>query len=327
MGILAAISYTPLVEIELGPIAVSPHGLGIAVGFLIGAQFMLPTSRRKGIPDDAVYPLFTRAAIGAIIGSRLAYVLNHIGDYLNPLDILRVWEGGISLIGGMLGAIALALPRMRAKGLSFWKVMDAAMPGLALGIVVGRIGDLVIADHLGTSTDFFLGYRCPPAGVDTGSPCLGEVVHQTALYDQMLAAVLLVVLLRLRRKPHFDGFITMVFGLGYGLARLTEDFLREDVRRFGLTGSQWTALGFVVLCTYGLAVVKRTPRWGRWDEGPARSPSLGSEASPPELDTSDTSGSDARVEQQKSRIEGPPPEGDGNGDQDRSNPVAEGDRG
>lgn len=339
MGILAAISYTPLVEIELGPISVSPHGLGIAIGFLIGAQFMLPTSRRKGIPDDLVYPLFTRAAIGAIIGSRLAYVLNHIGDYLNPLDILRVWEGGISLIGGMLGAIALALPGMRSKGLSFWKVMDAAMPGLALGIVVGRIGDLVIADHLGTSTDFFLGYRCPPPGIETGSPCLGEIVHQTALYDQILAAVLLVVLLRLRRKPRFDGFITMVFGLGYGLARLTEDFLREDVRRFGLTGSQWTALGFIVLCTYGLTFVRRTPRWGRWDEGVARSPSLGSEASPAEPDPpdppdrgergdrGDAAGGGDQVEYQQSRIKGPPPEGDGNGDQDRSNPVAEGDRG
>ncbi len=185
---LGAISYDPLLRIELGPLSVSPHGLGIAIGFLIGARFMLPASRAKGIADDLVYPLFTRAAIGSIIGARVAYVINHPGDYDSVLDALRIWEGGISLIGGFFGAILLAMPRIRSSRLSFWKVMDAAAPGMALGVVVGRIGDLVIADHLGKTTDFFLGYRCPPLDVATGSPCAptdiatrtpDAVVHQT----------------------------------------------------------------------------------------------------------------------------------------------------
>ena len=196
-----------------------------------------------GIPDEEVYPLFTRAAIGAIIGARVAYVINHFGEYDSVLDILRVWEGGISLLGGITGAVLLAVPRMRNRRLSFWKIMDAAAPGLALGIVVGRIGDLVIGDHLGKVTDFFLGYQCPAAGVDVGSPCVpGTIVHQTALYDQFFAFVVLMVLLRLRRRPHFEGFLAMVFVAGYATSRLIEDFLREDLRHFGLTGSQWWAL-------------------------------------------------------------------------------------
>ncbi len=284
---LGAISYDPIVRIHLGPLSVSPHGLFIAIGFMIGARFMLPASRRRGMSDDDIYPLFTRAAIGALVGARVAYVLNHFGDYSSsPLDILFVWQGGISLIGGFLGAIAFAVPRIRKERLSFWKVMDSAAPGMALGVFVGRTGDLIIADHLGKLTSFFLGYRCPGIDVATGSPCAptglvsrtaGAVVHQTALYDQFLALVLLLVLVQLRKRVHFDGFLILVFGLGYGLARILEDFLRDDVRRFGLTGSQWAAIATVLLCLFTLFVLRRTPRWGHWDETPVPDQAIRSE--------------------------------------------------
>ena len=278
-----AISYNPVVRIHLGPLSISPHGIGIAVGFLLGARFMLPRSRAKGMDDDTIYPLFTLAAIGAIVGARVAYVLNHYSDYRNLGDALQVWKGGISLLGGFIGAIVFALPKIRSQRLSFWRVMDCAAPGMALGVTVGRIGDLVVGDHLGKTTTFFLGYKCPPLGVQTASPCAptafsdrtpGAVVHQTALYDLMLAAVLLAVLLafeRRRKRPGehprlFEGALVLVFGAGYGCARVLEDFLREDLRRFGLTGSQWVAILTIVLSLFCLLVTRRTPRWGRWDE-------------------------------------------------------------
>jgi phosphatidylglycerol:prolipoprotein diacylglycerol transferase len=264
---LAAISYDPIVHVKLGPLSISPHGVGIAVGFLLGARLMLPEAKRKGIDEDTVYSLLTRAAIGAIVGARVAYVINHFGDYDSVVDILKVWQGGISLLGGFFGAIIAALPKMRSDRLSFWKVMDAAAPGMALGVLVGRIGDLIVGDHLGKTTDFFLGYKCPPISVDTASPCRpGVVVHQTALYDLILVAVLLGMLLWLRRKPRFDGFLIMFFGAWYSCERIIEDFLREDVRHFGLTGSQWTSVVTLAACLFGLLVLRRTPRWFRWDE-------------------------------------------------------------
>ncbi|MGH9188898.1 MAG: prolipoprotein diacylglyceryl transferase family protein, partial [Acidimicrobiales bacterium] len=151
------------------------------------------------------------------------------------------------------------------------------------GIVVGRIGDLVIADHLGKVTTFFLGYRCPPVGVPTGSPCAptefasrtaGAIVHQTALYDQLLAAVLLALLLWLRQRPRYEGFLILVFGAGYATARIFEDFLRDDLRHFGLTGSQMTAIVTLSVCLYVLVIRRRTPRWGHWDSPTPPAPSL-----------------------------------------------------
>src|SRR5436190_1364060 len=106
---LAAISYHPIVHVPIGPLRISPHGVGIAVGFMIGARLMLPEAARKGIKEDDVYTLLVRAAIGAMIGARVAYVANHLSDYGSLIDILKVWQGGISLLGGIFGAIALAL--------------------------------------------------------------------------------------------------------------------------------------------------------------------------------------------------------------------------
>jgi len=265
--VLGAISYNPLVNIELGPLSISPHGIGIALGFLAGTRLMLPVARRQGWDVDAVYACVTRAAIGSIIGARLAYAVNHAGDFDSVWEVFKVWEGGISLLGGFFGAIALAMTGMKKYRLSLWKAMDASVPGMALGVVIGRVGDLVVGDHLGKTTTFFLGYECPPASVDTASPCVaGSIVHQTALYDFLLTSVLLVALLLLRRRVRYAGFLTIMFGAWYGTQRIVEDFLREDVRHFGLTGSQITAVVTVAICLTWLLAVRRTPRWGNWDE-------------------------------------------------------------
>lgn len=265
--VLAYLSYHPIVHIQLGPLSISPHGVGIAVGFLAGARLMLPASRRKGIADDEVFALLQRAAIGAIIGARIAYVINHFAEYSHHLlDILKIWQGGISLLGGFAGAILLALPEMRKRHLSFWHVMDAAAPGMALGVIIGRIGDLIVGDHLGKPTHFFLGYKCPPLRIATASPCVGHAVHPTALYDFLLSIVLVTILLLVRRRVRYDGFIVTLFGIWYGMQRVIEDFLREDVRHFGLTGSQITAIVVMAVCLWHLTLVRRTPRWGRWDE-------------------------------------------------------------
>jgi phosphatidylglycerol:prolipoprotein diacylglycerol transferase len=290
MGALSAISYHPIVKVHIGPLAISPHGVGIALGFLAGAWLMLPAAKAKGITEDDVYSLLFRAAIGAIIGARLAYVVNHLSDFTShPVDVLKVYNGGISLLGGIFGAILLALPEMRRRALSFWKVMDTAAPGLALGIVIGRIGDLIVADHLGKRTSFFLGYKCPPLNVKTAFPCNGTgvgpnipgvVVHQTALYDFLMTIVLLGVLLLLRRRIRYDGFLITVFAAWYAVQRIIEDFLREDVRHFGLTGSQWTSLVTVALCLFHLLFVRRTPRWGRWEDKGAGPPTMAAEPAP-----------------------------------------------
>ncbi|HUP85307.1 MAG TPA: prolipoprotein diacylglyceryl transferase family protein [Acidimicrobiales bacterium] len=270
-GLLAAFTYDPIVHISLGPLNISPHGVGIAVGFLLGARLMLPEAERNGIGEDAVYTILIRAAIGALLGARIAYVANHFADYTDDLlGIFKVWQGGISLLGGIFGAIVLALPVARKLGVDAWRLLDSAAPGIALGILIGRTGDLIVADHLGkpAAADFVLGYKCVPRYA-TASPCIADVVHQPHLYDLFFVTILLFLLLLLRRstRPRYDGFEILVFGACYGVARFIEDFFRiDETHGTGLTGSQWSSVATTLLCTSWLVAVKRKPGWGHWND-------------------------------------------------------------
>jgi phosphatidylglycerol:prolipoprotein diacylglycerol transferase len=265
-----------LPRINLGPLAISPHGIGIAVGYLVGAQIMVARARTRGGPDEAdLWNVVFYALIGAIVGARVGYVLGHLSQVTEGgrdlLGILRVWEGGISLLGGITGGILGALPYVLRRRMGFWRMMDLVVPGLALGIVIGRIGDLVIGDHLGKPTALPWGWRClgevggtPPASasvyrlaLEQGNPpslgCFDLALHQTALYDFASTLVLLGVLVVLDRRGHRLGFLTLAFGAWYGTMRVITDFLRVDRRYLGLTGSQLLALGVVLVALFLLA--------------------------------------------------------------------------
>jgi phosphatidylglycerol:prolipoprotein diacylglycerol transferase len=253
---LAAISYEPLVRIRLGPLAVSPHGIATALAFLAGTAVMLPAARRRGLSEELVYGIVTRALLGGVVGARFFYVLNNFSSFDSPFEWLAIWEGGISLLGGIVGAVIANLGYLRRHGHRFFQVMDAAVAGLALGIGIGRIGDLVIADHLGTPTDLPFGFRCPAVvdvGRTVGSRCPpGEVVHLSALYDLVAVSVVLGLVLWARRRSRPEGEFSLIAAVAYGLGRFGFDFARADVRRLGLTGSQWVALAVVLVACAAL---------------------------------------------------------------------------
>lgn len=268
-------------SIDIGGLSVSPHGIGIAIGYLVGAQLMVRRARKLGgPPENDIWNALFYALIGAIVGARLGYVLGHFSEVTDGgddlLGVFKVYEGGISLLGGITGAVLLALPYAIRRKMGFWRSTDLAAPGLALGIVIGRIGDLVIGDHLGDPTTFALGWRCTgetggaaPASAETyhrlaeSSPpslgCFDVVLHQTALYDFFSTLLLLGVLLYVGRTMRTTGLLTLLFVAWYGSMRVITDFLRVDKRYLGLTGSQLLALSVVLVSLYFLARYRGAP--------------------------------------------------------------------
>jgi phosphatidylglycerol:prolipoprotein diacylglycerol transferase len=285
LAALASIGWPILDRVHLGSrFAISPHGVGIAVGFLFGAWILGREAQRRSVLLDHVNQMVFWALVGAIVGARLFYVIAHWSDFASPIDALKIWQGGISLLGGIAGAVLVNLPLMRRYRYGFSQVMDGAVIGLAFGIAFGRIGDLIIGDHLGTPTSSPLAFRYEgglPAGFScvagvcretlqggeqvvyarTGARLLsatgrvlatGAGLHQTALYDMISATLLFLVLYLLSRSPRRVGVLTLTFGAWYGAMRVVEDFLRVDKRFFGLTGSQWTGLTVSVVCALTL---------------------------------------------------------------------------
>src|SRR6266702_3326571 len=143
------IGWKVIPRIGIGPLQFSPHGVGIAFGCFVGAWLMARRARAKGFDENHAWNTAAWGVVGAIIGARAAYVIGHLDAFSSPVQWLEIWKGGISLIGGLLGGVALAALYFRRHGLDFWEFADLGAPGLALGIALGRSGDLVIGDDLG----------------------------------------------------------------------------------------------------------------------------------------------------------------------------------
>lgn len=262
-------------RIPLGNLSVSPHGVGIAVGYFIGATLMARRARKSGFDEDHAWNAAVVGILGAIVGARLAYVIGHIDQFNEPIEYLQIYKGGISLMGGLIGGFLAAWLYCRAKKLDFGRLADMGAAGLAIGTAIGRIGDLVIGDHLGRTTDGFWGWeykggelisgpRCDPSVYPSADGCIqpGMVVHQTALYDSLWTLVIFLVILRLERKPRPRGFLVFTWAAMYSIGRILTDLTRVDKTWFGtgLTGSQLTAIAVLLLSLIGLARLRRSPK-------------------------------------------------------------------
>jgi phosphatidylglycerol:prolipoprotein diacylglycerol transferase len=288
LTLMASIAWKVIDRFHFGSrFALSPHGLGIAVGFLAGAYiFVNREAPRRGISEETSNSVVFWALIGTIIGSRLAYVITHLSEFHSLGDVLAVYRGGLSQLGGVVGAIVACVPLVRRRGISLLRGLDAAAIPIPLGVVIGRIGDLIIGDHLGKPTSWALtfryrggnlaGYDCVRGvcstllsggktqtitakgatlvGADGTVLGQGVGVHQTALYDLFIAMALVLFLVLLNRTMRRPGVLFLTYVAWYGSGRILTDFLRVENRFFGLTGSQWTS---VLAVTVAVVVLVR----------------------------------------------------------------------
>lgn len=275
--VIAGISYPPIPIFELGPLQLSLHGLFAGLGFVAGAALMVREARRRGFDDEKVMSVLTWALVASLIGARAFTIPAHMFEPGYGWSDAISLAGDYSIIGGYAGGIIVGFWRMKMLGADVAAHMDMAAAGLAIGAVVGRIGDVAIVEHLGGPTSFFLGYELQP-GYDVSPQhdvlerlCEFDQIcgpwHHTGLYDMIGAAVLLFVLFALRRSwsSRRYGQLFAVWGLWYGVQRFLIDFTRLDAARDGValpdgtvvetiadsvmgpfTGSQWGALVIAV---------------------------------------------------------------------------------
>jgi phosphatidylglycerol---prolipoprotein diacylglyceryl transferase len=291
VGPVASVSWKILDRFRIGSqFAISPHGVGIAMGFLAGSAVFLYESRKRGYSERIANAILVWALIGAVAGSRLGYVFTHLSEFNSLGDVLALYRGGLSQLGGVVGAVLLSYLIVRRHQLPFWKGLDAAAIPIPLGVVIGRIGDLIIGDHLGKPTSWLLafryrggnlsGYVCERLTCSTtlsggrlqvvtpdgarlfardGQQVIGQGVgvHQTALYDFLLTILLVLLLVWLNRVVRRPGILFLTYMAWYGSGRILTDFVRVENRFGGLTGSQWTSLvavTFAVVTLIGFAM-------------------------------------------------------------------------
>jgi phosphatidylglycerol---prolipoprotein diacylglyceryl transferase len=269
------------IAIHLGPLAVRWYGLMylvafvqcIVVGRLRLRQLHVASQgwTAKDIDDILFY-----GVLGTILGGRIGYVLFYKASYYfaHPLDIFKVWEGGMSFHGGMLGVIfAMTLFGYQRKR-TWMQVTDFVAPLVPLGLAAGRLGNFINGELWGRVTDPSAPWAMlfPSASADdaiwlTQHPALAakwhlnEVFahyqmlprHPSQLYEIALEGfTLFLVMWFFSRKARPVGAVSAVFLMGYGVARFTVEFAREPDDYLGLLAAnlsmgQWLSLPMIVI--------------------------------------------------------------------------------
>jgi len=261
--VLAVIAYPPIPLFEVGPLTMSLHGVFAALGFIAGAIYTTRLLDRRGFSGEAYQSVLSWALVGSLLGARYFTTPAALLDGVPFLTAMNPVSGNFSIMGGFAGGILVGWWRMRKVGLARLPTFDTATYGLAIGTIVGRIGDLAIVEHLGSATTLAWGYGIKPgydvapmhdalecSTLQAGSEFCG-VYHHVALYDLIGAIVLFFVLWQVQRRFRLHyGQLFSFWIIWYGLQRFILDFLRfgSGDRTIGaLTWNQVSGLAAAVL--------------------------------------------------------------------------------
>ena len=232
------IEVNPPRVLELGPLTIHYYGAIIALGLLLGMFYSCKQGRKFGLKEDDVLDGFLWVTPFAIVCARIYYVAFSWADYRdNPISVFYIWEGGIAIYGGVLGAILGMWILCRVKKLKFTAVLDLILTAFLIGQSIGRWGNFMNREAFGAATDSF--FRMGLFNVRTNA---WEYYHPTFLYESLWNAIGFVILALLCSKRKYDGQVALGYAAWYGLGRSLIEGLRVDSLWWGpFRVSQWLA--------------------------------------------------------------------------------------
>lgn len=225
------------IAIQLGPVAIRWYGLMYIIGFAIA--WLLARHRAKqpgsGWSAQQIDDLIFYSAMGVIVGGRLGSILfyNFEAWLHDPVMLLRVWEGGMSFHGGLLGVLVAMWLYGRKLGRSLFEMTDFVSPLAPLGLAFGRIGNFINGELWGKPTD-----------VPWGFVVNGVGRHASQLYQAALEGVALFLILwffSARKPPRMA--VSGMFGVGYGVFRFLAEFVRLPDAHIGYLAFGWFTMG------------------------------------------------------------------------------------
>lgn len=267
------------IALSLGPVSIHWYGLMYVLGGLFGwwlgkrrlAQGRLPATY------DQYADLIFYAMIGVIVGGRLGYMLFYGFEQIraDPFALLRVWEGGMSFHGGLLGVLAAVAYWSRKRGIRFFDTVDFVAPLVPIGLGLGRLGNFIGGELWGRHTDLPWGVIFPRALDHLGKTheelvamyqagqLNHEARHPSQLYELLLEGVVLFAVLWLfSARPRRRYAVSGLFALLYGLFRFGVEFVREPDVQLGYLAFGWLTMGQIlslplILVGIGLLIASR----------------------------------------------------------------------
>ena len=232
------------VAFAIGPLKIRWYGISYIVGILLAwwlLRFRASKKPELNWNNDQIADLVFYATIGIIIGGRLGSVLFYNLPYYldHPLNIIKIWKGGMSFHGGLLGVLIAIWFYSRSISKHFFETADFIAPVIPVGLFFGRIANFINGELWGRPTDIAWGMVFPH--VDQLAR------HPSQLYQALMEGVLLFVILwcySSRQQPRMA--VSGLFLIGYGLFRFLVEFAREPDRQIGYVAFDWLTMGQVL---------------------------------------------------------------------------------
>ncbi|WP_437781389.1 prolipoprotein diacylglyceryl transferase [Sorangium sp. So ce1097] len=260
----------------LGPLPIYSYGVMLGLSLVVGWYLTLGLAERDGLPKETMANCYVVTALAAVLGSRVLYILTNLDEFDSLGAMFDIRRGGLVAYGGFLGGFLGSYLFLRSHRIPLLPWADVAVPSLASGLMITRIGCYLFGCDFGRP----LGENAPawlkklgtfphwPEGTldhGSGSPAWVQhvkergldptaeaslAVHPTQIYEALVGAGLLALLLLARRRQKFRGEIFLLFTFSYGVCRYLLELLRDDAER----GSIPPSLAEHVLLPAGLVV-------------------------------------------------------------------------
>ena len=231
---------------RIGDFTVTSFGAMVAAAFAAAFWVSGREFRRKGMSAELHERIFLFSLAGGIIGAKLLFLLENISlaELLSrPADYLLL-RGGLTFYGGFFLALAAAFAVTKRHGESFWKVLDAAAPALALAYAVGRVGCFLVGDDYGVASDLPWAMSFP-----LGSPPVFETVHPTQIYEVVAMSLVFALLWKIRKTERPEGWLAGAYLMLAGTERFLIEFIRTTTESPlpGLSVAQLMAVALVAV--------------------------------------------------------------------------------
>jgi phosphatidylglycerol:prolipoprotein diacylglycerol transferase len=249
-------------SLEQDALPIYSYGVMLGLSLVAGWYITLSLAERDGLPKDVMANCYVITALAAVAGSRILYIVTNREEFQTFADIFAFRRGGLAVYGGFLGGYLASWAYLRPNGIRLMPWADVAVPSLASGLFITRIGCYLFGcdfgKRLGDDAPAFLqklgtfphwsggadsGEGAPAyvrhLDVYKGTPLAAELtkmghsfpVHPTQIYESLCGLFLLLVLLRERKNQRFRGQIFFTFAFGYGYLRFLLEMLRDDAER------------------------------------------------------------------------------------------------
>ncbi len=251
--------------LQLGPIHLRAYGVMMAVAFLVGTWLSLVEARRLRLDEDKLVNMILVTLVASILGARMLYVIEHLQEFRREWgSALALWQGGLTLYGGVVAGTFAGLVAARRFGLPVWVAADALTPAFALGTMFGRVGCFLNGCCYGHPTNLPWGVVFPPdsfAGLEYGN----VPVHPSQLYNALAGFLLFAIAWLVRKRVSVPGTLFWGFVIAFAIVRLPLDMTRSyepeavllHLGGLDVTESQLTSLA---MAAFGLLMLLRLRR-------------------------------------------------------------------